>query len=127
MVIPPCDGDCSISSLIFRGGGEVPQQWKDAIIMAPHKNKDRTECGNYRGVSLIAHGGKILLKIVVRRLRKYCERVGILPEEHSDFGSNRSTTDMMFVIRRLHKLARKKRIPLCVCFIDLTKAYDSVD
>ena len=31
------------------------------------------------------------------------------------------------VIRRLRELARKKRIPLYVCFIDLTKAYDSVD
>ena len=34
---------------------------------------------------------------------------------------------MMFGIRRLQELARKKRIPLYVCFIDLTKAYDSVD
>ena len=34
---------------------------------------------------------------------------------------------MMFVIRRLQELARKKQIPLYVCFIDLTKAYDSVD
>ena len=34
---------------------------------------------------------------------------------------------MMFVIRRLQELARKKRIPLYACFIDLTKAYDSVD
>ena len=25
--------------------GEVPQQWKDAIIMGLHKKKDRTECG----------------------------------------------------------------------------------
>ena len=32
----------------------------------------------------------------------------------------------MFVICRLQELARKKRIPLYVCFIDLTKAYDSV-
>ena len=31
------------------------------------------------------------------------------------------------VIRRLQELARKKRILLSVCFIDLTKAYDSVD
>ena len=33
----------------------------------------------------------------------------------------------MFVIRRLQELARKKRIPLYVCFIDPTKAYHSVD
>ena len=76
---------------------------------------------------MVAHAGKILLMIIARRLSEYCERVGILPEEQSGFRPNRSTTDMMFVIRRLQELARKKRIPLYVCFIDLTKAYDSVD
>ena len=92
-----------------------------------NKNKDRTECGNCRGISLVAYAGKILLKIIARHLSEYCERVGILPEEHSGFRPNRSTTDMMFVIRRLQELARKKRIPLYVCFIDLTRAYGSVD
>ena len=51
----------------------------------------------------------------------------ILPEEQSGFRPNRSTTNMMFVIRRLQELTRKKRTPPYVCFIDLTKAYDSVD
>ena len=111
---------------IWRGGA-VPQQWKDVIIMVLHKKKDRTECGNYRGISLIAHARKILLKIIARRLSEYCERVGILPEEQNGFRPNRSTTDIMFVIRPLQELAWKKLVPLYVCFIDLTKAYDSVD
>ena len=105
----------------------MPQQRKYAIIIVLHKKKDRTECGSYRGISLVAHAGNILLKIITRRLSECCERVGILPEEQSGFRPNRSTTDMMFVIRRFHELARKKRISLYVCFIDLTKAYDSVD
>ena len=105
----------------------MPQQWKDATIMVLHKKKDRTECGNYRGIALAAHAGKILLKIIARHLSEYCERVGILPEEQSSFRPNRSTTEMMFVVRRLQELAQKKRTPLYVCFIDLTKAYDSVD
>ena len=95
----------------------MPQQWKDAIIMVLHKKKGRTECGNYRGISLVAHAGKILLKIIARRLSEYCERVGILPEEQSGFRPNRFTTDMMFVIRRLQELARKKRIPLYVVVV----------
>ena len=103
------------------GGGEVPQQWRDVIIMVLHKKKDRTECGNYRGISLVAHAGKILLKIIARRLSEYCERAGILPEEQSGFRPNRSTTDMMFVIRRLQELERKKRIPLYVCLPALPK------
>ena len=105
----------------------MPQQWNDAIIMVLHKKKDRTEWGNYRGISLVAHAGKILHKIIARRLSEYCERVGILPEEQSDFRPNRSTTDMTFVILRFQELAREKRTPLHECFIDLPKAYDSVD
>ena len=76
--------------------------------MALHKKKDRAECGNYRGISLVAHASKIMLKILARRLSEYCERVGILPEEQSGFRLNRSTTDMMLVIRRSQELARKK-------------------
>ena len=105
----------------------MPQQRKYAIIIVLHKKKDRTECGSYRGILLVAHAGKILLKIIARRPSECCERVGILPEEQSGLRPNRSTTDMMFVIRRLHELVRKKRISLYVCFINLTKTYDSVD
>ena len=35
-------------------GTEVPQQWKYAIIVVLHNKKDRTECGNYRRISLVA-------------------------------------------------------------------------
>ena len=50
-----------------------------------------------------------------------------MPEEQRGFRSQRSTVDMMFVVRRLQELARKKDTPFYLCFIDLTKAYDSVD
>ena len=104
----------------------MPHQWKDAIIMVLHKKKDMAECGNYRDILLVENAGKIRLKIIARRLREYCERMEILPQEHNDLQLNRFTADMMFLIRWLQELARKKRIPLYVCFFDLTKAYDSV-
>ena len=34
---------------------------------------------------------------------------------------------MLFVVRRLQGLGRARKIPLYMCFIDLQKAYDSVD
>ena len=106
---------------------EVPQRWQDAVIKVLHKNKDRTECCNYRGISLVAHAGKVLLKIVATRLSAYCEARNLLPEEQCGFRPHRSTTDMMFAVRRLQELGRKARVPLFLCFIDLQKAYDSVD
>ena len=42
----------------------IPQLWKDAVIKVLYKKKDKTECSNYRGISLVAHAGKILLKVV---------------------------------------------------------------
>ena len=47
-----------IVACIWRGG-EVRQQVKYVIIMVLDENKDRTECGNYRGISLVAHAGKV--------------------------------------------------------------------
>ena len=56
-----------LTILIWRQG-KVPQQWKDAVITVLHKKGDKTECGNYRGISLVPHAGKVLLKVVARRL-----------------------------------------------------------
>ena len=84
--------------------GEVSQEWKDATNNVLHKKKDRAECSNYRGLSLVAHAGKVLLKTVANRLRDFCEEAGILPEEQCGFRPQRSTIDMMFVVRRLQEL-----------------------
>ena len=35
--------------------------------------------------------------------------------------------DIMFTVRRLEELGQKARVPLLLCYIDLQKAYDSVD
>ena len=79
-----------------------------AVITVLHKKGDKTECGNYRGISLVSHAGKVLLNVVARRLSAYyCEAKGLLPEEQCGFRPNRSTTDMMFVVRRLQEIRRK--------------------
>ena len=106
---------------------EVPQQWRGAVIKVLHKKNDRTECGNYRGISLGAHAEKILLKIIATRLSVYCKARNLLPEEQCGFRPHRSTTDMMFAVRRLQELERKARVPLFLCVIGPQKAYDSVD
>ena len=49
------------------------QQWK-YVVMILHKTKYRIECGNYRSISMVAHAGTILLKIIARRLSEYCGR-----------------------------------------------------
>ena len=64
------------TTLIWREG-HVPQQWKDAVITVLHKKDDKTECGNYLGISLVSHAGNVLLKVVARKLSAYCEAKGL--------------------------------------------------
>ena len=79
----------------------VPQLWKDAVIQVLRKKKDPADCDNYRGISLVAHAGKVFLKIVALRLGSYLERKRLPPESQCGFRPGRSTVDMMFVVRRL--------------------------
>ena len=92
---------------------EVPQRWRDAVIKVLDKKKDKTQCGNYCGIFLVAHAGKVLLKIVATRLSAYCEASNLLPEVQCEFRPHRSTTDMMFAVQRLQELGRKARVPSC--------------
>ena len=71
-----------LTTLIWREG-KVPQQWKDAVITMLHKKSDQTGCGNYRGISRVSHAGKVLLKVVIRRLSASCEAKGLLPRHLS--------------------------------------------
>ena len=69
-----------LATLIWREG-KVPQQWKYALITVFHKKGNKTDCGNYRGISLMSHVGNVLLKVVARRLSAYWEAKGLLSEE----------------------------------------------
>ena len=80
-----------------------------------------------RHFARVTHAGKVLLKVVARRLGAYCEAKGLLPEKQCGFRPDRSTTDMIFVVHRLQEIGRKAGVSLFMCFIDLQKAYDAVD
>jgi hypothetical protein len=38
---------------------ELPVQWKESIIVSIHKKGDKTDCNNYRGISLISTSYKV--------------------------------------------------------------------
>jgi hypothetical protein len=50
---------------------ELPQQWKESIIIPIHKKGDKTDCNNYRRISLLLTAYKILSNILLARLNPY--------------------------------------------------------
>ena len=87
----------------------------------------RRTIGQNVATIVVSPAGTVLLKNIPGRLSDYSERENVLLEEECGFIPQPATVDMMFVVRRLQELTRKKDTPLCLCFTDLTKAYNSVD
>ena len=78
---------------------KVPQDMRDARIITLYKNKgDRSDCNNYRGISLLIIVGKVFARVVLSRLQELAAR--IYPESQSGFRSDRSTVDMIFSVRQ---------------------------
>ncbi|XP_047500203.1 uncharacterized protein LOC125046469 [Penaeus chinensis] len=56
--------------------GEVPQDMSDTKIVTLYKNKgERSDCNNYRGISLLSIVGKVYARVLLVRLQKLAERV----------------------------------------------------
>ena len=103
----------------------VPQDWKNAILIPLHKKQSRKDCNNYRGIALLSVPGKVLSLILHNRLQAVIEPQ--LLEAQCGFRKGRGTTDQIWVTRQIIERAAEYNTPAHLCFIDLTKAYDSVN
>ena len=102
------------------------KEWTEAIIIRLYKNKgDKRVCDNYRGISLLAVAGKVFTRIILNRIQASLDRK--LMEEQAGFRSRRSTMDQVFILKMVMERSREFNQPLHLCFIDLKKAYDSVN
>ena len=54
---------------------EVPEEWKESIIVPIHKKGDKTDCNNYRVISLLPTTYKILSNILLSRLVPYAKEI----------------------------------------------------
>ena len=102
-----------------------PCDLRDALIVTIFKKGDKSDCGNYRGISLLSIAGKILARILATRLQPLSEE--ILPESQYGFRPFRGTVDAIFTARQLQEKSREHHLPLYMAFIDLSKAFDMVN
>ena len=106
---------------------EIPDSFLQLILCSMPKKGDSSVCENHRGISLIAHVSKVLTLLINTRVTNYVEHQQILPESQSGFRKNRSTSDMILTVKLLQQHCREKRLTLFLAFLDIAKAYDSVD
>ena len=71
---------------------ELPEEWKQSIIIPIHKKGVKTDYNNYRGISILPTTYKILSNILLSMLIPYAKE--IMGDHQCGFRRNRSTTDI---------------------------------
>jgi hypothetical protein len=54
---------------------ELHEQWKGSVTVPIYKKGDKTDCSNYRGISLLSAAYKILSNILLSTLTPYAEEI----------------------------------------------------
>ena len=105
---------------------KMPEDFRDALIVVLYNNKgSKADCENYRVISLLSIAGKIFARIVLNRLIAVSEIN--LPEAQCGFRPGRSTVDMFSTVRQVQEKCLEQNLDLYSVFIDLTKAFDTVN
>ena len=91
-----------------------PQDGKRSVFIPISKKSTVKECSNYCTITLIAHGSKVMLKILQAKLQQYmnCE----LPDVQADFTKGRGTSNQVASIPWIIKKARISQKPLFLLY-----------
>jgi retron-type reverse transcriptase len=93
-------------------------------VVPTHKKGDKTDCSNYRGISLLSTSYRILSNILLARLTPYADE--IIGDHQCGFRRNRSTTHQISYIRQILDKNWQYNATVHRLFIDFKKAYHSV-
>jgi hypothetical protein len=102
----------------------VPQDFKDGIIVPVYKKGAKSDCSNYRGITLLSIAGKILTTIIRSRMLRLYEST--IRDQQAGFRGGRGCADQIFLLRRCIERRLRHGQPAVVCFIDFAAAFDSI-
>ena len=99
-----------------------PQDWKKSVFIPVSKKGNAKECSNYCIIALISHSSKVKLQILQARLQQYMNWE--FSDVQAGFWRGRGTRDLIANICWIMEKARE--FQKNSCFIDYTKAFDSL-
>ena len=107
--------------------GEYPNELKIAKVIPLFKKGDKTLVSNYRPISLLSIINKIFEKLIYKRLYKFLIKHNVLYKYQFGFRKGYSTDMALIEIIDNIKTAIDNNKFVCGIFLDLTKAFDTVN
>ncbi|KAE9412331.1 hypothetical protein Angca_005490, partial [Angiostrongylus cantonensis] len=89
------------------------------------KKGDLHDIGNYRPICLLSVVYKLFTRVILNRIDRIVDEGQ--PCEQGGFRKGFSTMDHIHTLTRLTEVSREYKRPLCLTFIDLEKAFDSIE
>ena len=107
--------------------GKIPPVWKIAHVTPLHKGNDKKDPDNYRPISKLSCLAKILESLVNNQLKVFLNHSSILSPHQSGFRAKHSTTTATSLVLNDIVSALDNKLVCAALFIDLSKAFDTVD
>ena len=104
-----------------------PTSLKKAKVVPLFKKGDKKNPENYRPISLLSSLSKVFEKLLFERMVNFCEKNKLLTSAQFGFRSKRSCADAILTVTEFMRDEVDKKSTGVVCFIDLQKAFDTLD
>ena len=105
--------------------GQIPSDWQRGLLVKLPKSGDLSQCGKWRGITLLSIPSKILTRVILDRMKEAIDLK--LRDEQAGFRKERSCIDQIATLRIIVEQTIEWQAPLYICFVDFEKAFDSVD
>lgn len=108
--------------------GNYPKQWMLSIITPIHKNGDKNNPENYRGIAVSDNTNKIFMKIILNRINNYMTNKGYWSKNQNGFMKARRTEDNIFILHTIfQKYVKLGKQKIYTVFVDFKKYFDGID
>jgi hypothetical protein len=104
-----------------------PNALKTAEVIPLHKANEKHLQNNYRPISLISNLAKIFEKLIHKRFIDFFNKHNLISNRQYGFRKNMGTKDALAQITNLLYNKLDKSEPIAITFLDLAKAFDTVD
>jgi hypothetical protein len=117
---------CHLINCMFQSG-IYPKIYKTAIVIPINKSQKKNDANDYRPVSILICFNKIVEKIIYKRIMGFVQAKKILSNRQFGFREESNTTiaALELVNYMQHKIDERRKLSLV--FMDIQKAFDSVD
>lgn len=108
----------------------VPFLYRHGIIVPLYKgnNKDKTSPNSYRAITLTSVMGKVYEKVVLSRITKMLNNIGMTFPDPLQFGfvPEHGSIPALYTLNECINFFRNCKSKLFVCFLDNQKAFDKI-